>query len=279
MLRLKEVDAKSIITKSNLPDADYVVNPYTGCEFGCQYCYASFMCRYVNEPIEDWGKFVYIKKNAVALFTKEIQRLCKKNPSIFLSSVTDPYQGVEAKYQLTRGILDVLAQIQYQGLVGILTKSAMVVRDIDLFKKLPNVEVGLTITSTDDDISRFMEVKASDVSARIRALKELNNAGIKTYVFVGPLMPHFAAKPELMDDLFKAIADAGTTDIYVEQMNMKPYIMQRLAPALKNNADYVKNIDQYKIDLNNKVQELVKKYNFTLRLNQTIEHNELTAKR
>src|SRR5689334_9496057 len=133
-MRVVEAEAKSIVTASKLPDADYVINPYTGCAFGCRYCYASFMGRNVGETIDAWGEYVYVKTNAVDLCRREVQKM---NPdarkrSILLSSVTDPYQGAEAKYKLTRGILSVLVEEGYPGLVGILTKSPLVTRDIDV---------------------------------------------------------------------------------------------------------------------------------------------------
>lgn len=97
-MNINEIQAKSIITKSKLPDTDYVVNPYIGCQFACLYCYASFMGRFVNESLENWGNYLYVKTNAAELFKVEYKRLKpinNKSPSIMLSSVTDPYQGVE----------------------------------------------------------------------------------------------------------------------------------------------------------------------------------------
>lgn len=272
MTRIQETQAKSILTRSKLPGADYVVNPYIGCEFGCHYCYASFMGRMVNEPLGEWGNYVYVKKNAVELFQEEITRLRDKHSTIMMSSVTDCYQGVEAKYKLTRSILEILADIKYPGEISILTKSSLVTRDIDVFKRLKNVSVGLTITSTDDSIGRFMEVRASSVSARIKALTKLNEAGLSTYVFVGPLMPHFAEKPELLDDLFGQIVAAGTKEVFVEHMNMKPYIMERLGPALKDKPQYIRNLRQNTIAMREKVHELLDKYGLELLGGKTIEH-------
>ena len=105
-LKVKEIEAKSIIARTKVPSADYVINPYTGCQFACMYCFASFMGRFVGETNNNWGNYVYAKINAVELIQKDIQRLIKKkpHPRVVLSTVTDPYQGVEKKYRLTRGI-------------------------------------------------------------------------------------------------------------------------------------------------------------------------------
>ncbi|MBD3366298.1 radical SAM protein [candidate division WWE3 bacterium] len=282
-MEIKETQAKSILTKSKLPDADYVVNPYTGCRFGCVYCYASFMGRYVGKDTADWGEFVYIKINAPELLEKEITKLKNKGKgiSILFSSVTDPYQGVEAKYQLTRKCLKVLVDYEFEGLVSILTKSEMVTRDIDLLKKLKNVEAGLTITSIDDSVSRFFEKYAPNVSQRFVALGQLNKAGIDTYAFVGPLLPNYINKMDSLDSIFRKIKNTGTTDIYVEHINLSKYIYERLKnelPDLDNKElemfDKSKNKD-YRIKLDKIVKELVTKYGLKLRLDDTIYHKDL----
>lgn len=282
-MEIKEIQSKSILTKSKLPDADYVVNPYTGCRFGCVYCYASFMSRYVGKNINDWGEFVYVKINAPELLQKEIQKLKNKGKglSILFSSVTDPYQGVEAKYQVTRKCLQVLVDYGFEGKVSILTKSQLVTRDIDLLKKLKNVEVGLTITSVDDSVSRFFEKLAPNVSQRFEALRVLNDAGIVTYAFVGPLLPNYINNIDALDSVFENIKDSGTNEIYVEHINLSKYIFERLKKELPDLEDKdlemfdkSKNKD-YRTTLDKIIKELVNKYSLKLRLSDTIYHKEL----
>ncbi|MER9303967.1 hypothetical protein [Mesorhizobium sp. M0496] len=114
-MRIVETEAKSFIQKSQIPSISYVANPYTGCILGCAYCYASLMGRAVGETVKDWGEYVYIKKNAVELMREELKRMPrdKREGTFLLSSVTDPYQGPERRYPLTRGILTVLAEERY----------------------------------------------------------------------------------------------------------------------------------------------------------------------
>ncbi len=209
-MKVTEIDAKTIISKSGLPDADYAINPYIGCEFGCIYCYASFAGRSVNESIENWGNYLYVKRNAVDLFKKELAAMpaSSRNASMLLSSVTDPYQGAESKYLLTRGILRILADEKYPGQISILTKSALVLRDIDIFKRLKNCEVGMTVTTADDVLGRSLEVRATQSSQRLNTLLHLHDEGILTYASVGPLLPHFRYKPELLDELFSKLAES-----------------------------------------------------------------------
>ena len=233
-MRYKEVDAKHILTRSSLPDADYVINPYVGCEFGCSYCYASFMGRTVGESIDAWGSYVYVKRNAVELLESDLAALKDRKATILISSVTDPYQGAEARYRLTRGILEVLAADGYPGEVGILTKSSLVARDIDIIKRLPRPDVGMTITTTDDELGRFLEVRASATGARLDALKRLHDAGLRPYAFVGPLLPHFRHRPELLDELLGRIAGSGVREVYVEQINVNNLGLKPEASAQVN---------------------------------------------
>lgn len=182
---LNEIKASSIITKSNLPDADYVINPYIGCTHGCIYCYARFMKRFTGHK-EEWGKFIDVKVNAADLVPLKTNKYLGK--SVFLSSVTDPYIPIERKYKLTRGILEKLVSLNPN--LGVQTKSDLVVRDIDILKKFKNCEVGFTITTMNDVIRKEVEPFTSSVQERVNALKQLKEAGIKTYVFVGPILPY-----------------------------------------------------------------------------------------
>jgi DNA repair photolyase len=286
-MRTKEVEAKSILTESKLPDADYVINPYTGCIFGCAYCYASFMGRFVGEGIEAWGDYVYVKVNAVELVRAELGKLSAANrsKSILLSSVTDPYQGAERKYRLTRGILEALAEASYPGPVSILTKSPLVLRDIDVLRRIQHSEVGITITTTDDRLSRWLEVRAPLASRRLEALRTLHDAGIETYAFVGPLLPHFAERADLLDELLSQIADVGVSSVYVEHMNLKRYIRDRMGPRLEEESASVQQAyeeartDRHRQRLNELLEGLISKHGLRLRMNQVLYHNADGASR
>lgn len=281
-MKVTETTAKSILTESKLPDADYVINPYTGCAFGCHYCYASFMGRFVDQPIESWGDYVFVKTNAVDLMRSDLQRLKPeaRRGSILLSSVTDPYQGVEAKYRLTRGILEVLVAEKYPGRVGILTKSPLVTRDIDLIGQLAVHEVGLTVTTTDDSISKWLEVRAPLASRRIEALGKLSKSGINTYAFVGPLLPHFTERPELLDTLFGELAAAGVRNVFVEHINLKPYIRQRMDPVLESQPTEVRARYEaargadHREQLSEVVLPIIAKHGLDLRLGEVLYHGQ-----
>src|SRR2546425_5166871 len=281
-MKVVETEAKSILVRSKLPDAEYVVNPYTGCVFGCHYCYASFAGRFVGEPIGNWGNYVYAKINAVPLFEVELAKLRRagRSPSILLSSVTDAYQGIEKKYRLTRGILEELAQEPYPGAVSILTKSPMVLRDVDLLRRIPRADVGLTITSTNDRLSRFLEVRAPLASRRLRTLAELHAEGIHTYAFVGPLLPHFRYDREALDALFAGLAQAGVNSVFVEHINLRPYIKQRLWKILNAEPAAIQEVYrdastvEHRHALDAMISGLLEKHGLKLRLNQVLYHNQ-----
>lgn len=210
-MKLKEINASSIITKSNLPDADYVINPYVGCTHSCIYCYARFMKRFTGH-IEPWGEFVDVKINAPDLIPEKTSKY--KGKSIFLSSVTDPYLSFERKYNLTRKILEKLIPLQPN--LGVQTKSDLIIRDIDLLKQFEHCEAGLTITTIDDKIRKEIEPYASSVQNRIEALRKLKEAGIKTYVFIGPILPFLTDWKDII------LKTKKHTDFYMlENLNIK----------------------------------------------------------
>lgn len=213
LVKVGERRCKSILIRSGIETVDYAINPYLGCEHGCLYCYARFMRR-MGHKGEDWGSFVDVKVNALERLRVEAPK--RKRGVVLLSSVTDPYQPIEEKFRLTRGALKVL--IQHQFPIEILTKSDLVLRDLDLLRQFDECEVGLTITTIDETTSRVFEPKASPVESRLRALRKLNEAGVDTFAFLGPLLP-FLSEEGLEDLLFEL---AVTVDrVVVDRLNIK----------------------------------------------------------
>ncbi|KKM71777.1 hypothetical protein LCGC14_1427230 [marine sediment metagenome] len=215
-------EAKSIITKSNIPQVDYVINPYTGCQHGCIYCYAEFMIRFTNHKGEKWGEFLDIKQFE---FDK-IRPQRYNGKRILLSSVTDPYLPLEKKYRNTRKILEKLVGTSAE--VVVLTKSKLVVRDIDLFKKFKNIEVGISISTLNEEFAQILERGASKPSERFAALKEIYKSGIQTYIFISPFFP------EITD--FKAIIRETvdyTNNYSFENLNFRPHNIPRIMKTIK----------------------------------------------
>ena len=174
---IKEKKVDTILTKSNLPIAGYSINPYVGCPFGCEYCYATFMKRFTGHK-EDWGTFIDIKQ-----CDKKININKLKNKRVFLSSVTDCYNQFEEKYELTRNILKQLVDIDCE--LSILTKSKLILRDLDLLKKMKNLTVSMSINTLDENFKNDMD-NASSIQERLHTLKELHDIGIYTVLFMSP---------------------------------------------------------------------------------------------
>ncbi len=188
---IKEIQAKSILSASKV--YPYVINCYRGCQHNCTYCYARFMKRFTGHT-EPWGQFVDVKVNAVELLQREILR--KRRDRVWVSGVCDPYQPLEAKYQLTRQCLEILAQHDWP--VSIQTRSPLVLRDLDILKKGREFEVGFSVTTADNNIRKLFEPAAPPISERIRALDELHRAGIRTFVMIAPMLPGAEDLAELL---------------------------------------------------------------------------------
>jgi len=178
---VREIMARSILSKSKV--YDYVVNPYTGCQHGCSYCYARFMKRFSGHS-EPWGEFVDVKVNAADLLRQEIK---KKKGRVWVSGVCDPYQPLEAKYRLTRRCIEILIGENWP--VTVQTRSPLVLRDIGLLKMSNDMEVGMTVTTADDAVRQLFEPHAPSIKERIEALGELHSAGISTYGMIAPMLP------------------------------------------------------------------------------------------
>src|SRR3989338_548657 len=284
-LKINLIQAKSIFIKSGLPGSDWVINPYNGCLFSCMYCYAAQIAR-CKHPDEVWGTYLDIKINAPELLKKELDQLEKKLGgknfgSVFLSSVTDPYVGMEAKYQLTRKCLEVLADYGYEGSVSIQTKSPLVTKDVDVLKRLKDVTVGFTVTTLDDKVSRFLEVKAPPVSSRIQALRELHESGIRTYAFVGPILPHFTSDEKKINELLNILQEAGVSEVWFEHINLSPKIKGRLFDFLRKETPEVlpefekADTEEYRDKLEEIIKRAMKGRDLKMGLGKVIHHGKL----
>jgi DNA repair photolyase len=201
---VREIQARSVLSESKV--YDYTVNAYAGCAHACSYCYARFMKRFTGHK-EPWGDFVDVKVNAPDLLAAEIRK--KRPGTIWVSGVCDPYQPLEAKYELTRACVDIITESGWPLVVQ--TRSPLVVRDLDILASSPEVEVGLSVTTADDRVRRLFEPKAPPISGRVEALGRLHAAGIRTFAMIAPLLPGAEELPGLL---------AGQVDrVLIDRMN------------------------------------------------------------
>ena len=227
MIKVSKVHAKSVLNRSKI--FDYCINPFTGCQIGCVYCYARlFMKRYSGHR-EPWGQFVDVKVNAPEILKKQLKKA--KVGIIWISSVCDPYQPLEAKFGITRNCLKELVDKKFP--INIQTKSILALRDLDLFKNIETIEVGFTITTDNDQMAKYFEPGANLINERINALAKLHDAGIKTYAFIGPILPGNPTR-------LVAQLEGKVDKILIDRMNYLPsvrwfYHQKGIREAMKDN--------------------------------------------
>ena len=190
---VKSERARSIVTTNDSPDISFTqsINPYRGCEHGCIYCYARPTHGFLGHSSGlDFETRLYAKTNAAEVLEQELASPRYVPHSIALGTVTDPYQPVELRHRITRGLLEVLAATKHP--VGIVTKSAHVVRDIDILAAMAGddlVKVAVSVTTLDRDVARKMEPRAATPAKRLEAIGALTAAGIPVQVMVAPIIP------------------------------------------------------------------------------------------
>ena len=215
---VQEVPARRIITRNSSPDIgfDRSINPYRGCEHGCIYCFARPTHAFLGlSPGLDFETKLFAKTNAAQALERELADPKYEVRTIAIGTNTDPYQPIEKRYRIMRRILEVLSAANHP--VGIVTKSALVLRDLDILAPMAErglVKVALSVTTLDLKLARAMEPRASTPAKRLEALKRLNEAGVPTSVMVAPVIP-------------------GLTDMEMER------ILERAVAAGVKNAGYV----------------------------------------
>lgn len=180
--------ASSILTKASgfMGDYDFTLNPYAGCSFGCSYCYAAFFSR-TEQQRKSWGQWVQVKENALQLL-KRFRKKPLTNKTIYISSVTDPYQPIERELRITRDLL--LELVDYhQPRVVIQTRSPLVTRDIDIFGQFKVIQVNMTVTTDSEVVRRTFEPLCPSNAVRLKAIKEISQAGIASCITMTPLLP------------------------------------------------------------------------------------------
>lgn len=257
-MKVREKKCKTILSKSRIYDVDYSINPYTGCEHGCEYCYATFMKKYTNSP-EPWGDFVEVKVNARQVLDRDLMK--KEKGSILLSSVTDPYQPVERDYRITRDILKRLSNTEFP--VNILTKSDIILEDIGVLKDFNRgrISVGFTVNFLNERDREIWEPGAPQISKRIEALKEVSESGINSYVHIGPYLEGITNIEAIVSEV-----NSWVSELQIEDINLRGR-KSKIMKVVGDNYSYLepkyeqilRNIQPYKNRLKSKVEEINKK--------------------
>jgi DNA repair photolyase len=215
----------------------WTINPYRGCEFACKYCYA----RYTHEFMEmrngiEFEQKIYAKQHAADLLRQEIRKV-KPGEQIAIGTATDPYQPIERKLEITRAILEEFAR--HTGLeLGIVTKSAMVARDIDVLKRISQrneIFVNFTVTTTDPELARILEPRAPRPDLRLQSLLKLREAGIGAGVICAPVLPGITDSPKQIEAVVRSAAEAKANYVYANPLFLKPCSAAVFLPFLKEN--------------------------------------------
>ncbi len=213
----------------------WMINPYRGCEFGCQYCYARYTHEFMElrEP-EDFERKIFVKRFDDAAFLAELRRI-PVGESIAIGTATDPYQPAERRFRLTRSILEVLAQTRGFR-IGLITKSDLISRDIGLFQEISRrhyLTLVSTITTLDRELARRLEPLAPRPDLRVATVRKLASAGLRVIVNVAPILPLLNDSDPSLDAVAKASSRAGAVGLYGNVVFLKDCAKKVFFPFLE----------------------------------------------
>lgn len=231
----RSLPSKSILNRCSNPEMPFqwTVNPYRGCEIGCHYCYAVYTHRYLG--IDDPSQFdslVFSKENAKKLLRRELAR--GVSGAIAVGTGTDPYQPAERRFETTRGILEAFAEFS-GNVIGITTKSDLILRDIDLLGKIAlgnQLHVSVTVTTMDDALARALEPRAVRPDKRIEAVRQLRWRGIEAGVFSTPVLPLLTDSSELLEDVAKTAKRVDASYWHAHPLFLRSAARQRMVSFL-----------------------------------------------
>ena len=182
--------AKRAFSPTKIPGARWVINQYIGCQHACRYCYAKFMCRWYDYG--KWGSWIIVRENIPDLVKSKYVA-----GKVYMSSISDPYQPIEEKFELTKKTLENMNK----GIkISILTKSDLVLRDVELFRRFKDIDVGLTVNGFEESVKNDFEPYSPSIDRRIDALKRLCESGIKNYAFISPIIPRLTDVEKIISD-------------------------------------------------------------------------------
>jgi DNA repair photolyase len=251
---IKEIKCERALSPTGISSiAPYVINPYRGCSFGCRYCYSQKnKCFQKNK--KNWGDFVEVKVNSPLVLREELKKI--KPEKVLIGSTTEVYQRVEEKYLLTRRIVEILNEFKIP--IILLTKSSLIVRDIDI---LYNAKICFTINLHTDHLIRIFEKDSPGIEERLNTIKKLKESKINTYVHAGPVLPGFTDPEKIMEMVY-----GQTERINFEGFNfwMSP---DQVVERYFGGNDIFENEDKYNWHLENTknlINETNKRYNYKI---------------
>ncbi len=218
-----EVECKSALNPVKNMGFSWSLNPYTGCEHRCAFCYVRAFERRADRPSDDrYGRTIRVKTNVAAVLRGELARRGWRKDTVVIGAATDPYQPAEGRYRLTRQCLEALRD--FSNPAGMITRGPMIVRDVDVLSDLArraNLHITFSIPTVDDEVWRRTEPGTAHPRQRLRAIEKLTTAGIDVGVGMAPLLPGLSDRPEHIENVVKAARAAGATGLWAGMLHLK----------------------------------------------------------
>jgi len=243
---VREIRCKSIINRVQGMPFSWSINPYRGCRHACVYCYARPTHEYLGlNGADEFQEVIFAKVNAPEVVRRELSKRSWRGENVVIGTATDPYQQAESKYRITRGILEAFRD--FRNPVSITTKSPMVLRDLDLLEELARhapVTVHFTVTTLDDGLWRKIEPTTAMPRKRLEAMRTLKAHGIRSGVFLSPILPGITDDPAHMEAVIAAAAEHGADFVFSQALRLGPGISEYYLPWLE--AEFPHLVDTYR---------------------------------
>jgi DNA repair photolyase len=221
------------------------LNPYMGCVHRCTFCYVRAFEQRADRPFDErYGTSIRVKVNVVEVLRKELARPSWESAGVAVGAATDPYQPAEGKYRLTRGCIEAFAEASNP--FSLITRGPMIVRDLDVLTEAARrakVSITFSIPTLDDDVWRKTEPSTAHPRQRLRAVKELVEAGIKVGVGMAPILPGISDKPEQLREVVKAAREAGATGVWTNLLFLRPGTREHFLEHLAE--DWPEQLEHY----------------------------------
>jgi len=223
-LHVAEIQCKTLLNRSTMGFADYTLNAYQGCAFGCSYCYVPVMRqRHKQESAQPWGGWVLVKVNAPDVLRRQMLSV-PMEARITIGTATDSWQPLEKKYGISRRILEELAY--YPNPVYIITRSPLLLRDIDILCRMADVGIGVSLPTFDERARRVFEPHAPAIPGRLRLVRKLLAAGLPVTLFWCPILYGVADNAETVRDYLRRAAELGVTRVACDTLNYSESLLR-----------------------------------------------------
>jgi DNA repair photolyase len=243
----RELRSRSLLNRSNAPRMPFTwtVNPYRGCAMGCRYCYAAYTHEFMGIEGADFHSLVYVKTGAEVETQRRLAAVVRSGEMIAIGAATDPYQPAEAEAKVTRRFLEMVARHR-NARVGLITKGALILRDIELLRKIhqrSRLSVQVSLISTDADLVRKLDPWAPPPEVRIEVMRRLVEAGIDTGLGLAPVLPGITDDEAALDRLLERVADVGVRHMFANVLFLRSPTREKFLKWLS--AEFPRHLEAY----------------------------------